>query len=139
MQVIEEQRDDIQRQFRDYQHEVKKFRRARTPTSTRAQQSAQLNPLIPHNAQVDSRVKAMTERNDDTVRRMHEERVRLETHLSQSRSECERYRIDRDQKGTQLEIMGTTLEVDTCMLQVHAFIRIVLVIIMPYDVWCFNL
>ena len=54
-------------------------------------------------------MKAMTERNDETVRRMHEDRIRLETALSQARTEGERHKIELDQKVTQLEIMGQTL------------------------------
>ena len=80
MQVVEDQRDEIQKQFRDYQ------------------------------AEADARLKHMNERYDEKERTMHAERMRLEAQLSQSRSDAERLRIERDQKATQLEVMGQTMD-----------------------------
>ena len=54
-------------------------------------------------------MKATQERNDDHVRRITEERVRMETQLAAARSEIERLKIELEQKATQLEIMGQTL------------------------------
>lgn len=55
---------------------------------------------------MDIRTKAMTERNDETVRRMHEDRIRLEAQLSAQRTDCERIKIELESKSTQLEIMA---------------------------------
>lgn len=55
-------------------------------------------------------MRSMTERNDEQVRRMTEERMKLEADLSSTRSELQRIQVERDQKSTQLDIMGQTLE-----------------------------
>jgi hypothetical protein len=55
-------------------------------------------------------MKATQERNDDQVRHMTEERMRLEGQLTQLRADNERYKLELQQKGTQLDIMGHTLE-----------------------------
>ena len=55
-------------------------------------------------------MKLTMERHDESIRAMHAERIRIESQLSQSRNEAERLKIERDQKSTQLEVMGQTLE-----------------------------
>ncbi len=50
---------------------------------------------------MDIRTKAMTERNDETVRRMHEDRIRLEAQLSAQRTDCERIKTELESKSTQ--------------------------------------
>ena len=46
---------------------------------------------------MEMRVRTMTERNDEQVRRMTEDRMRLEADLSSTRSELQRVQIERDQ------------------------------------------
>ncbi len=55
-------------------------------------------------------MRSTTERNDEQVRRMTEERMRTEADLASTRQELQRIQIERDQKSTQLDIMGQTLE-----------------------------